>query len=199
MTEYTSTIKIAQRWGVTQRRIAQLCLENRVIGAKKIGRTWVLHMNTQKPCDARIKTGKYLLMNVGDYVCTTTYGGTSSLYTYVNTPSGSTVASYGPADNTVTSSSFTISLSYPASASFTVSNSLTTKYRLDAGGPGSSYVQLRSNKYSSLTGDTSASGGDVIHVTQPVEYTNTSNACNGSFTFNAYNTIANHNNGFYLN
>lgn len=60
MNEYTSTIDMAQRWGVTERRIVQLCLENRVSGAKKIGRTWLIPMNTSKPCDARIKTGKYI-------------------------------------------------------------------------------------------------------------------------------------------
>jgi len=60
MNEYISTVDIAQQWGVSERRIVQLCLEDRLGGVKKIGRTWLIPTNTSKPRDARIKTGKYI-------------------------------------------------------------------------------------------------------------------------------------------
>lgn len=54
------TIKEASLlWGVSARRIAVLCNEGRIVGAKKIAGAWILPKAAEKPADARIKSGKY--------------------------------------------------------------------------------------------------------------------------------------------
>ena len=54
------TIKEASlMWGICVRRITVLCNEGRIEGAKKIAGAWLLPRDAEKPCDARIKSGKY--------------------------------------------------------------------------------------------------------------------------------------------
>ena len=54
------TIKEASlMWGISVRRITVLCNEGRIVGAKKIAGVWLLPKDTDKPKDARIKSGKY--------------------------------------------------------------------------------------------------------------------------------------------
>lgn len=47
----------AQRWGISERRIAVLCKEGRIKGAYKQGKSWVIPADAQRPADARIKSG----------------------------------------------------------------------------------------------------------------------------------------------
>jgi len=55
------TIKLAsQLWGISQRRVAKLCENGRIEGAEKVSGVWLLPAETQKPRDARIKSGKYV-------------------------------------------------------------------------------------------------------------------------------------------
>ena len=50
----------AEKWGIGDRRINTLCLEGRIEGASKIGNLWVIPVDTPKPDDNRIKSGKYI-------------------------------------------------------------------------------------------------------------------------------------------
>jgi hypothetical protein len=49
-------------WGVTPRPESELCRNERieVLGAYRIGISWVFPANTHKPEDERIKSGKYV-------------------------------------------------------------------------------------------------------------------------------------------
>ena len=60
MEEYMSIQQAAEKWGISERRIQVLCGEERVPGAFRIGRVWVIPSDAQKPMDARIKSGKYI-------------------------------------------------------------------------------------------------------------------------------------------
>ena len=55
-----STIDAGKKWNLSNRRIAVLCSEGRIIGAQKIGNTWLIPEDAEKPADARIKNGKYV-------------------------------------------------------------------------------------------------------------------------------------------
>ena len=57
--EFMSAREAADKWGISQRRVAVLCSENRIEGAQKAGNNWIIPEDAQKPADARIKTGKY--------------------------------------------------------------------------------------------------------------------------------------------
>lgn len=58
--EYMTIQEAARKWRILSRRIQVLCSENRINGAVKFGRQWAIPVETEKPLDARIKTGKYI-------------------------------------------------------------------------------------------------------------------------------------------
>ena len=47
--------------GLSTRRINVLCSEGRIPGATKIGSYWAIPAEAEKPKDARIKSGKYVV------------------------------------------------------------------------------------------------------------------------------------------
>ncbi len=64
--EYLTIQEVAEKWGITTRRIQVLCSEGRLPGAKKFGRQWAIPADIEKPIDARIKTGKYIKVDDQD-------------------------------------------------------------------------------------------------------------------------------------
>ncbi len=58
--EYLSSLELSKMWNISERRVVQLCLDHRIAGAIKSGKTWAIPATTQKPVDARIKTGRYI-------------------------------------------------------------------------------------------------------------------------------------------
>ena len=57
--KYLSTRQTAKCWGLSARRIQILCSQDRLQGAIRIGNTWAIPEDEEKPADARIKSGKY--------------------------------------------------------------------------------------------------------------------------------------------
>ena len=57
--KYKSIREMADEWGISKRRIQVLCSENRIEGAVRIGYSWAITADANKPEDARIKSGKY--------------------------------------------------------------------------------------------------------------------------------------------
>lgn len=57
---YVTTAELAEKWGITQRRVAIYCKEGRFKGAVLKGRTWLIPEDVEKPEDPRKlrKTGK---------------------------------------------------------------------------------------------------------------------------------------------
>lgn len=51
--EYISAREAADKWGISQRRVAVLCSEQRVAEATMVGNMWIIPANAQKPIDAR--------------------------------------------------------------------------------------------------------------------------------------------------
>ena len=58
--EYLSISQVAEKWGLSTRRINVLCSEGRIFGATKIGSYWAIPADAEKPADARIKSGRYV-------------------------------------------------------------------------------------------------------------------------------------------
>lgn len=57
---YLSITQTAKKWGISGRRVQLLCVQGRIPGATKIGSYWAVPEETEKPKDARIKSGKYI-------------------------------------------------------------------------------------------------------------------------------------------
>lgn len=53
--DYLTTIEMSERWGISSRRIGILCANNRISGAIKKGKTWLIPSDAEKPVDARKK------------------------------------------------------------------------------------------------------------------------------------------------
>lgn len=51
--EYLTTIEMSEKWEISPRRIAVLCKQNRITGAIKKGKTWLIPIRAEKPKDAR--------------------------------------------------------------------------------------------------------------------------------------------------
>lgn len=51
--EFMSAREAADKWGISQRRVAVLCSEQRIINATMIGNMWLIPNNAEKPTDAR--------------------------------------------------------------------------------------------------------------------------------------------------
>ena len=58
--KYLSTSEVAEKWGLSRRRVAILCKEERIEGAQRAGSTWIIPEDAKKPSDARIKRGRYI-------------------------------------------------------------------------------------------------------------------------------------------
>lgn len=51
--DFMSAKEAASKWGISQRRVAVLCSENRIANAEMIGNMWLIPTNAEKPVDAR--------------------------------------------------------------------------------------------------------------------------------------------------
>ena len=51
--EFMSAREAADKWGISQRRVAVLCSENRINHATMVGNMWIIPTTAQKPADAR--------------------------------------------------------------------------------------------------------------------------------------------------
>lgn len=58
--DYITTKEAAARWGVSDRRVLQYCTADRIKGAIKMGNTWLIPKDVEKPADGRTKQGKKL-------------------------------------------------------------------------------------------------------------------------------------------
>lgn len=56
MLEYISASEAAKKWEISERRVQKLCEENRILGAIKFSRMWLIPKNAEKPIDKRLKS-----------------------------------------------------------------------------------------------------------------------------------------------
>ena len=52
--DYMTAKEAANKWNITQRRVAILCSENRIDGAELMGKMWLIPKSAQKPEDGRV-------------------------------------------------------------------------------------------------------------------------------------------------
>lgn len=52
---YITASQVAKKWNISQRRVQILCAENRIEGVFKLGETWVIPDDAEKPRDFRRK------------------------------------------------------------------------------------------------------------------------------------------------
>lgn len=55
---YITTKEVAVKWGISDRRVLQYCNNGRIPGAVKMGNTWIVPKDAEKPKDGRRKEAK---------------------------------------------------------------------------------------------------------------------------------------------
>lgn len=53
--KYLSAQEVSEAWGITKRRVQNLCVNERIPGAVRIGNMWAIPYDAKKPDDARLK------------------------------------------------------------------------------------------------------------------------------------------------
>ena len=53
--EYISCAEAAAKWGISERRVQKLCEDERIPGAVKFSRIWLIPKDAEKPVDGRRK------------------------------------------------------------------------------------------------------------------------------------------------
>ena len=53
MLSFISAKEAAEKWEISQRRVAILCSENRINGAMMVGNMWIIPSTAEKPIDKR--------------------------------------------------------------------------------------------------------------------------------------------------
>ena len=56
--DYMTTKEAASIWGISDRRVLQYCNAGRMVGAVKMGNTWLIPKSAKKPADGRFKSVK---------------------------------------------------------------------------------------------------------------------------------------------
>lgn len=56
---YMSINEVAEKWGLSPRRVRVLCTSGRIEGAAKPGREWAIPIDAERPTDERVTTGEY--------------------------------------------------------------------------------------------------------------------------------------------
>lgn len=51
--QFITASQAAEKWNISQRRVQKLCAEGRIVGVFKLGETWAIPENTEKPIDGR--------------------------------------------------------------------------------------------------------------------------------------------------
>ena len=59
MEGYATIQEIAERWGLTHRRVQKMCEDGKIPGVTKFGRAWALPADAERPVDERVTTGAY--------------------------------------------------------------------------------------------------------------------------------------------
>ena len=56
--EYLNIAEVAEKWGISPRRLQTMCAAGKIKGATRFGKAWMIPKTTQKPVDGRTKAGK---------------------------------------------------------------------------------------------------------------------------------------------
>ena len=56
--EWLTPLQVAEKWGITERQVQALCLQDKVFGAVKVSKVWLIPKDAEKPVDGRTKAAK---------------------------------------------------------------------------------------------------------------------------------------------
>jgi hypothetical protein len=66
---YMTVKQVAEKWGISERRVRVLCVDGKINGAFKEGRAWKIPQDARKPTDSRFKSRTNLLTMLDEKKC----------------------------------------------------------------------------------------------------------------------------------
>ena len=57
---YLTVNSVAEKWNLTPRRVRAMCANGLIDGATKVGREWVIPVDSSRPKDGRVTSGQYI-------------------------------------------------------------------------------------------------------------------------------------------
>lgn len=63
--DYMTVREAAEKWSITERWVQKLCEENKVDGAVRFSRVWMIPKDAKKPIDGRLKIERKRRKNNG--------------------------------------------------------------------------------------------------------------------------------------
>lgn len=67
--EYLTANEIAKKWNVTSRMVAYYCKAEKIRGASKLGKTWMIPAHAEKPSDHRYRKNRMLVQDNPELPC----------------------------------------------------------------------------------------------------------------------------------
>lgn len=58
--EWLSPSQVAEKWGVKERQVQLLCSQGKIEGVRRLGRSWLIPMDAEKPIDGRTLAAKQI-------------------------------------------------------------------------------------------------------------------------------------------
>ena len=71
--EYLSVHDMSEKWNIKERKLTAFCRDNRIAGAKKIGKEWMIPSDAIKPLDKRTKEFENYKLEIQDNKTTVSY------------------------------------------------------------------------------------------------------------------------------
>ncbi len=71
--EYISIHEISKKWHMKERKVTAFCRENRIAGARKVGKTWLIPSDALAPLDKRTKEFENFTLEVKEQNTTVSY------------------------------------------------------------------------------------------------------------------------------
>ncbi len=59
-TKYETIKFFAEKWELNPRTVRKMCADGKIDGAIKLGRDWMIPIDTSRPVDGRITSGEYV-------------------------------------------------------------------------------------------------------------------------------------------
>ena len=64
--DYMTIKEAAEKWGLSVRRVQDICKAGMISGLKKFGHSWAIPVDAKKPIDHRIRSGNYIKSTFSD-------------------------------------------------------------------------------------------------------------------------------------
>jgi hypothetical protein len=56
--EWITPLQVSEKWGITERQVQAMCKGEKITGALRVSKVWLIPKDAQRPIDGRTKSAK---------------------------------------------------------------------------------------------------------------------------------------------